>query len=441
MTNLCIHNTDPNQVWVTFSGYNAADKVFYTSNGGSTWTAMTTLGLPNLPVNCVTYQTGSNGALYIGTDVGVYYKDNTMSAWQNFSTGLPNVIVNELMIFTGAPNRLRAATYGRGFWESDLYTVGSGTPPTAAFTATPHSGCPTLSVTYTDASTNNPTAILWTFPGGTPGTSSSLTQTVTYSTPGNYDVTLVAANAYGTDTLTMTNYVDVFDKPVPTVTKTNITCHGANNGIASVSITGGVTPYTIAWSNGANNVSSINGLAPGSYTVTVTDNNGCTNSSTFTINQPTAIVPVSGSGNGTAWVTTSGGQPPYSYYWSDPMHQTTDTAFNLSSGTYVVIITDSHGCSVNDTITVIKITGIDASGFGQRISIFPNPVRQILTIACADPLSAEITVTDLLGRNLIVVQMDGETQRKLDVSALPSGDYLVKIKAGTHWLTAKINKL
>ena len=62
---------------------------------------------------------GSNDGVYVGTDVGVYYHNNSMSGWEPFMSGLPNVIVNWLEINYTA-NKIRAATYGRGMWESDL---------------------------------------------------------------------------------------------------------------------------------------------------------------------------------------------------------------------------------------------------------------------------------------------------------------------------------
>ena len=71
------------------------------------------------------YQDLTNDDLYIGTDVGVYHKDNTMTDWQAFMTGLPNVIIDELEIHYGS-GKIRAATFGRGIWESPLYTQPNG---------------------------------------------------------------------------------------------------------------------------------------------------------------------------------------------------------------------------------------------------------------------------------------------------------------------------
>jgi len=125
ITYIAIHPTDPNKVWVTFSGYTSASKVYYSANAGSSWTNYST-GLPNLPVNCIVYDKNStNSAMYVGTDVGVYYRDNSMGSWTAYNTGLPNVIVNELEIQYSL-KKLRAATYGRGVWETDLYGSGVG---------------------------------------------------------------------------------------------------------------------------------------------------------------------------------------------------------------------------------------------------------------------------------------------------------------------------
>jgi len=119
ISDVTVSDNDPNRLWVTMSEYNASNKVFESSNGGATWTNITGTNLPNLPVNCIVYQANANEDLYIGTDIGVYHKDNTMSDWAPFKNGLPNVVVNELEIHYPT-NRIRAATFGRGVWDSPL---------------------------------------------------------------------------------------------------------------------------------------------------------------------------------------------------------------------------------------------------------------------------------------------------------------------------------
>jgi hypothetical protein len=117
-SSLEVHSTNPQTIWITLSGYTPGEKVYRSDNGGASWTNISGT-LPNLPVNTIE-RDKNTGILYAGTDVGVFVRAPGMSDWQLFDTGLPNVIVTELEIQYGA-GRLRAATYGRGLWESNLY--------------------------------------------------------------------------------------------------------------------------------------------------------------------------------------------------------------------------------------------------------------------------------------------------------------------------------
>ncbi len=125
---ISVKDNDPNTLWVALGGFNS-EGVFQSTDGGATWTDISG-GLPEVPVNCV-IQNKLNLArveLYAATDVGVFMKYGT-SDWQLFNHNLPNVVVDEVEIFygtTASNSKIMAATYGRGLWESDLYT-----PPTA----------------------------------------------------------------------------------------------------------------------------------------------------------------------------------------------------------------------------------------------------------------------------------------------------------------------
>jgi photosystem II stability/assembly factor-like uncharacterized protein len=118
ITALAVSSSNPLDVWVTLSGYQVGEKVYRSSDGGASWVNYSGT-LPNVPADAILYENGSTNKLYLGTDFGVYYRDSTMSDWQPFNTGLPNVIVNELEI-NYKSGRIRAATYGRGLWESPL---------------------------------------------------------------------------------------------------------------------------------------------------------------------------------------------------------------------------------------------------------------------------------------------------------------------------------
>jgi gliding motility-associated-like protein len=138
--------------------------------------------------------------------------------------------------------------------------------------------------------------------------------------------------------------------------QTNVSCYGDNNGSATVTASGGTVPYTYSWSPASGKTSdTANNLTAGTYTVTVTDSNGCTTTATAIITQPQAALSASisaqtnvscyGGNNGSAMVTASGGTVPYTYLWSPVSGKTSDTANNLTAGTYTVTVTDSNGCT------------------------------------------------------------------------------------------------
>ncbi len=121
MTYLAVDNDDPENIWITFSGYYSGQKVYNSTDAGQTWTNISG-SLPNLPVNCIVYQKDYYDRIFIGNDIGVYYRDNNTNDWVAFGTGLPNVVVNELEIQYNA-EKIRAATYGRGLWEAEIPTT------------------------------------------------------------------------------------------------------------------------------------------------------------------------------------------------------------------------------------------------------------------------------------------------------------------------------
>ncbi|MBP7436625.1 MAG: T9SS type A sorting domain-containing protein [Bacteroidia bacterium] len=116
ITSIAISYTDPNKIWVAYSGYISTEKVKYFD--GFSWIDYSS-GLPNLPMNEIVYEKGSNDALYVATDIGVYYRNATMLQWEPFIDNLPNVMVSDLEI-NYANNTIVAGTFGRGVWQSDL---------------------------------------------------------------------------------------------------------------------------------------------------------------------------------------------------------------------------------------------------------------------------------------------------------------------------------
>jgi photosystem II stability/assembly factor-like uncharacterized protein len=119
-TDIAVSPIDARRAWVTFSGYKADSKVFATTDGGMTWNNISE-GLPNLPVKTVAAQDVANNAVYIGLDVGAYYRDDRIGRWVPFMDGMPNMIVQQLVI-DKPRNRIFAATFARGIYVTDLAT-------------------------------------------------------------------------------------------------------------------------------------------------------------------------------------------------------------------------------------------------------------------------------------------------------------------------------
>jgi PKD repeat protein len=194
------HPYDSLQAWVTFSGYSATEKIYHTTDGGVTWNNISN-GLPNFPVNSVVYQKGSDDRLYAATDAGVYYRDNSSPVWSACSNGIPNVWMRDIEI-DYQRSKLVVCSYGRGVWETDL--ILETNPPIASFNNTHSNDCGNNDgyVVFTDLSANSPTTWQWSFPGGTPATSTYQNPQVYFPSTGVYPVELIVTNAYGSDTIT-----------------------------------------------------------------------------------------------------------------------------------------------------------------------------------------------------------------------------------------------
>lgn len=189
--------------------------------------------------------------------------------------------------------------------------------------------------------------------------------------PGTATVTVT--DAFGC-TLTATATIGQAPSPTLTVTTTQETSYGANDGSATVTVANGIAPYNYMWSTGAQqngsnqNSSTISGLAPGNYQVTVEDGNGCFSTvqiqvtsvcSSFLANISVGNVSCFGGSNGSAVATPMNGMAPYVYQWSNGA--STAIVNNLMAGTYTVTVTDSKGCPATKSATVTQPTAIQLS--------------------------------------------------------------------------------
>jgi len=184
------------------------------------------------------------------------------------------------------------------------------------------------------------------------------TLNITNLGPGIYTVTVTDANGCN-----VVKTVELTEPGVLTesgTVVTNVSCNGNDDGSIQLNMTGGTNPYLYIWSTGSV-LDNINGLSPGTYSVTVTDINGCTYTNTFTITQPNTLTSTisgsispncNGSNDGTIDLTVSGGTLPYTYSWSNGA--TTEDQSGLGGGTFSVTVTDANGCSTTANTTLIN---------------------------------------------------------------------------------------
>ena len=121
ITDIQVDPTNSTHVFVTMSGYSDGQKVYrsYSSGNSSSWVNISG-SLPNVPVNCMAFAGNGIDAMYVGTDIGVFYRDNNLGDWIYYSNFLPAVNVSDLYLNT-ANNTLVAGTYGRGLWRTSVY--------------------------------------------------------------------------------------------------------------------------------------------------------------------------------------------------------------------------------------------------------------------------------------------------------------------------------
>ena len=244
----------------------------------------------------------------------------------------------------------------------------------SAFTAS--TSCSSNDADVTATSYPNISTYTWTW-GDATSTVGSATETHTYSNPGTYIIALEVTDAVGcTDITSLT--IEVGSGPTLSMDSTMISCNGGTDGTATGNASAGLAPYTYLWNDpSAQTDSFATGLGAGTYTITVTDNNGCTYSDSVTITEPPVLVPAAGSdvaicSGGSTSIggapTASGGTTPYTYAWNqasslDDSTLANPTASPTSNTTFTILLTDSAGCTASDDIIItVDATATVAAG-------------------------------------------------------------------------------
>jgi hypothetical protein len=251
------------------------------------------------------------------------------------------------------------------------------------------------------------------------------TQTITGLCSGYYDVTVTDANGcINYDTL----FVDEPTALVANTSSTNVTCSGACNGTATVSVSGGTPSYTYSWMPGNLISPSIASLCVGTYTLYATDANGCTTSSTVVITAPAPFTVMASSpqticAGDTATLNgaASGGIPPYSYSWNDGSSNFTGLtimAAPVTSTNYTLTATDNTGCTAVANTSVIVMPLSDIYG---HVSYSGGSLNTGTNTAVAFQYSAFLSTFDTI--QLTTVDVNGD----FHFTALQPDTYLVKV--------------
>jgi large repetitive protein len=221
------------------------------------------------------------------------------------------------------------------------------------------------------------------------------------------------------------------DSPNPPIvinlSKEDVSCFGLTDGKITASISGGFPAYTYEWVGRTETGNIIQGLAPGTYTLKITDQESCTQSKSISISQPSAPLSATttatpircfGETNGAIEITPSGGTSPYQYSIDNGLtYQSTNKFFNLSKGTYDVSVKDNRGCTFFSSANIIEPPLFSPSLTGSQ------------NIKCFGENTGSLSVVGVGGAAPYLYSLDGVAYQSSGVfSNLLAGNYQIRVK-------------
>jgi uncharacterized repeat protein (TIGR01451 family)/gliding motility-associated-like protein len=241
------------------------------------------------------------------------------------------------------------------------------------------------------------------------------TQTITGLTAGVYTVTVTDQSTLCTATSTTTvNQPGALSSGIAV---TNVACFGDNSGSLDLTVTGGTPPYTFLWSPGGETTEDLFNLVAGTYSVVITDANGCTKSDSATVMQPSAELSLAiisqtdilCNESSSVTVEATGGTPPYLYALDGGTPQASGTFTNLSQGNHSIVVVDANGCDDSVQVTILKNCTVavdDINDTFVNISVDGNVLTNDFDLEGDTQTVTTTTVTTVQG---VIVNIDPVT--------------------------------
>jgi PKD repeat protein len=457
-----VDEEDPNKIWCILMGGQLNNKVFKSVDGGSTWINLTTPLLNDERVISLFHHYGTDDGIYIGTERAVYYRNNTMSDWALFNNNLPASVSCKFLEPYYAGGKLRTASQ-RGVYECDFY---EDAPPSAMIASDVQNvnlsaNCFPDSVQFVDHSTVRSASGTWQwyFEGGSPATSTLMNPKIQYDAPGTYDVKLVVTDAFGSDSILLTDFITVteqfanpaiseaFEGDFPPPGWELVDSDGAsweqdwpendpNNKCAS---------YPNYWINATGQAHY---LAMPAFDFTGAINPEITFDYAYHFNgsYEDSLALVYRTGNNTNWqeIWIKGGQEltsgnnPWFWYDQNPtvswVTETVDLSF-LAGEACVQLAFSNKGTNGNhiwlDNVNIdgqFSAVGDQSEELG--VSVFPNPSTGSFMVRWSDAdQQTEITVYNIRGE-LVRSTESQFNSTELDLTNESSGVYLLKVTQG-----------
>lgn len=436
--NLVVNPLNPKEVYVVVGGYSASNKVFKLDDKSVT---NITGQLPNFPVNCIAYQKGSNNRIYIGTDIGVFTKDDATS-WQYMGDGMPQVIITELKIHYPSGN-LRATTYGRGMWEIPVNDCNLDVPTINASLEIKNNKidvCKGEDVQLSLAS-GNYTSFVW--------STGEKTKKISPKSSGNYFVTIFGKDGCEAKSeeirVDFLKYDDIYivNENLDKVTEVTV-CDGDSVLLKYFGFF-----QDTEWSTGLKNSRNLWVKDAGSYYITGKISNGdCeTISQTVKVTKlPAPAKPDIAMGSDGYLYTEAQGD---AYKWYQDGNLIVGAESNkykpIKDGNYhVEIVIEGFECTGKSDSYKYSGTNVKIIENKGQIQVTPNPFNDKLSITQNEQSNIVIKavkVFDILGKQLIIFNNDdSQSNIELNLNNLNTGTYILYIVTDKNIITQKIIK-